>query len=82
MSSQIRRVHTAYMLCVPYEIQPTSLAFREDKLRNGSKEIFSLFALCCTNRPQDLSQEMGYNKTWLICDKHHNGTTAETLNLS
>ena len=81
MSSQMSKVHAAYVLCVLYEIQPTSLAFRGDKTRNGSKEIFTLFALCCTNRPQDFSQEMGYNKIWLICDKHHYSPTTETLNL-
>lgn len=69
-----------YVLCVLYEIQPTSLAFREDKTRKGSKEIFTLFALCCTNRPLDLSQEMGYNKIWLMRDKHHYSPTTETLN--
>lgn len=80
MRSQMSKVRAAYVLCVLYEIQPTSLAFREDKIRTGVRR-YSLFAVCCTNRPQYLSQEMEYNKIWLVCDKHHHNPTIETLNL-
>lgn len=58
MSSQVSKVHTAYVLCVLFDTQPTLLASRSHKVRNRGKDILTLFVLCCTNIPQKLSQEM------------------------
>lgn len=45
MSSQVSKVHTACVLCVLFDIQPTLLAFREDKIRNEGKETLTLCSL-------------------------------------
>lgn len=55
--------HTAYLLCVLFDLQPTLLALRDNKVRNGGKEIVTLFVLCCKNTAQKLFQEMRYNKS-------------------
>lgn len=42
MSSLMSKVRAAYVLCVLHEVQPASLAFRGDKIANGSEKIFTL----------------------------------------
>lgn len=81
MSSQVSKVHTAYVLCVLFDTQLTLSAFRDNKVRNWGKEILFLFFVAQTHL-RSYPRKLDIIKIWLICDKHHYGPTNETPNLS